>query len=340
MTDTTPALAAPLPRPGPRLSHLVPPRAGPARLRLVGERHLPAPQLGPRDRRAPPDHAASRSGWCRATSARTASGSSGTATRPATSPGRGWQPRSSGGTPEPLCRGPARRLGRRPGARARADGRPAISGRDGFALYVTEADGIDAAPAAEPGIDPPRRQQRDGPRRHRARRGLSADERLVAIEHGEHGDLIHPALRVLDARTGAVVADLEDAGKELVAFAWSPVPGDERLAIGHERRGERAPAIWEPRTGRVTDLALPWERLTEVADWWPDGSAVLLVELDDGRDRLHRYDLADGRITALPTTARLDDRRSRPARTEPSGTGSRPASTRASSSRSAARSPS
>lgn len=133
--------------------------------------------------------------------------------------------------------------------------------------------------------------------------GLSADERLLVIEHGEHGDLIHAALRVLDAATGAVVADLEDPGRELVAFAWSPVPGDERLAIGHERRGERAPAIWEPRTGTVTDLALPWERYTEVTDWWPDGSAVLLAELADGRHRLHRYDLATGALTLLPTNA-------------------------------------
>ncbi|MEO7664386.1 MAG: prolyl oligopeptidase family serine peptidase [Candidatus Limnocylindrales bacterium] len=178
----------------------------------------------------------------------------------------------------------------------------AISGRDGFALYSTEADGTT-------------RRLRQGPdsiilggacamvRGGTELAGLSADERLVCIEHGEHGDLIHAALRVLDARTGEVVADLEDEGKELLAFAWSPVPGDERLAIGHERRGERAPAIWEPRTGAVTELALPWEHFTEVADWWPDATAVLLVELVDGRHRLHRYDLGSGMITTLDTRA-------------------------------------
>jgi dienelactone hydrolase len=106
---------------------------------------------------------------------------------------------------------------------------------------------------------------------------------------------------VLDARTGAVLADLEDPGRELLAFAWSPVPGDPRLAIGHERQGERAPAIWDPLTGSVVDLVLPWDHFTEVVDWWLDASAVLLVELVDGRDRLHRYDLATGNITTLPT---------------------------------------
>ena len=131
--------------------------------------------------------------------------------------------------------------------------------------------------------------------------GLSADERLICVEHGEHGDLIHAALRVVDARSGEVVGELEDAGKALCAFAWSPIPGDDRLAIGHERRGERRPAIWAPRTGTITELELPWDRFTEVSDWWPDASALLLVELFEGRDRLHRFDLATGQLTLLPT---------------------------------------
>jgi pimeloyl-ACP methyl ester carboxylesterase len=130
--------------------------------------------------------------------------------------------------------------------------------------------------------------------------GLSADERLICLEHAEHGDLIHPALRVLEAATGEVVADLRDDGLALGAFAWSPIAGDTRLAIGHERGGERAPAIWDVGTGEVADLALPWDRPTEVADWWPDGSALLLVELREGRHRLHRYDLASTALEELP----------------------------------------
>lgn len=130
---------------------------------------------------------------------------------------------------------------------------------------------------------------------------LSADESLLCLEHAEHGDLLHPALRVVDAATGATVAELRDEGKALAAFAWSPILGDRRLAIGHERRGERAPAIWDVATGAVTDLRIPWDRYTEVTDWWPDGSAVLLVELRNGRHRLHRYDLANGRLTELPS---------------------------------------
>ena len=132
---------------------------------------------------------------------------------------------------------------------------------------------------------------------------LSADETLACIEHAEHGDLIHLALRIIDARTGASVADLRDEGMALNAFAWSPIPGDQRLAIGHERRGERAPAIWDVATGTVADLKVPWDRLTEVTDWWPDGSAVLLVDLHNGRHRLHRYELASDALTEIPSRA-------------------------------------
>ena len=74
-----------------------------------------------------------------------------------------------------------------------------------------------------------------------------------------------------------MVADLRDEGRALCAFAWSPIPGDPRLAIGHERRGERAPAIWNVETGEVVDLPIPWDRLTEIACWWPDAKSAAPV---------------------------------------------------------------
>jgi dipeptidyl aminopeptidase/acylaminoacyl peptidase len=176
----------------------------------------------------------------------------------------------------------------------------AVSDRSGFAVYAAEGNG----PARL--LSRHRESIELGGANAMVQGGvelgaLSADETLACLEHAEHGDLIHQALRVIDARTGATVADLRDEGMALNAFAWSPIPGDQRLAIGHERRGERAPAIWDLSTGTVTDLRIPWDRLTEVADWWPDASAVLLAELRDGRHRLHRYELATGRITDIET---------------------------------------
>ena len=130
---------------------------------------------------------------------------------------------------------------------------------------------------------------------------LSADDRLLVLEHAEHGDVLHTALRVLDVVTGETVADLRDEGEELVSFAWSPVAGDDRLAIGTERGGERAPAIWHVRTGRVEMLETGLDGLVEATDWWPDGSALLLVQLVNGRDRLLRYEIATATSVLLDT---------------------------------------
>jgi dipeptidyl aminopeptidase/acylaminoacyl peptidase len=204
-----------------------------------------------------------------------------------------------GGTAEPLLEGAP--IGWDGGiALGRARTVAAIADRESFALWVSEAGGPVRRIASSPEaieLGGSNAMVRGG----NAVGALSADETLVAVEHADHGDLLHPALRVLDARTGAVVADLRDDGLALAALAWSPIPGDQRLAIGHERRGERQPAIWDARSGEVRDLDLPWERLTEVTDWWPDGTALLLVELRDGRHVLHRYDLGTDTVTDLPT---------------------------------------
>ncbi|MCS7006925.1 MAG: prolyl oligopeptidase family serine peptidase, partial [Thermoleophilia bacterium] len=173
----------------------------------------------------------------------------------------------------------------------------ALSGEHGFAVYVA----LDGTPAREllrseealriGGVD-------EG---GYLRAGLSADGELLCLEHAEHGDLLHPALRVVDARSGETVAELRDEGLSLQARCWSPLSGDERLAVSHERAGDELPAVWEPRTGTLRELRLEARGPTWVADWWPDGSALLLVERVEGRDRLLRYDLAHEDATVLPT---------------------------------------
>src|SRR5262249_20658149 len=79
--------------------------------------------------------------------------------------------------------------------------------------------------------------------------GLSADGSLVCVTHAEHGDILHEALRVFEAETGTVRADLLDPGASLVPGAWSPVPGDQRLAITSELGAFERPAIWDLSTG-------------------------------------------------------------------------------------------
>jgi pimeloyl-ACP methyl ester carboxylesterase len=131
------------------------------------------------------------------------------------------------------------------------------------------------------------------------RGGLSADGRLLCIQHAEHGDEIHEALRVIDPRTGGVIAELVDEGMSLVASVWSPIAGDGRLAIVHEREGVPAPAIWEPETSGWTAIETGLDGDVAVADWWPDASALLLLQLHDGRHQLHRYDVATGELTRI-----------------------------------------
>jgi dipeptidyl aminopeptidase/acylaminoacyl peptidase len=129
---------------------------------------------------------------------------------------------------------------------------------------------------------------------------LSEDESLVAINHSEHGDSRHMALRVVRP-DGSTVADLWDGpGKGLGAIAFSPVTGDQRLLVEHERHGRSESLIWDPTSGEVLEIAL--DLPGEVgADWYPDASALLVAHSHHARDELYRYDLADGSLTRIDT---------------------------------------
>ena len=130
--------------------------------------------------------------------------------------------------------------------------------------------------------------------------GLSRDERLFAIEHAEHGDAIHPALRVLETETGNAVADLWDGeGFGLHTACWSPVEGDQRVAIVHERGDVLRPAIWDPEAGERTDLELHLPGDVTVMDWWPDASALLLLHQSNGRSELFRFTVATGELARV-----------------------------------------
>lgn len=170
-----------------------------------------------------------------------------------------------------------------------------ISDDEGFAIWVS----LEGGPAKE--IHRHREAVRIGGGEFASgfnRAGLSADGSLLCLSHCESGDLIHPALRVVEARTGRTVGEQLDEGLALTASCWAPVAGDQRLVIVHEREGEERPAIWNLETGERTDLKLEVPGLVDVQDWWPDGSAILLVVLFEGRDRLFRYEL--GTADAIP----------------------------------------
>ncbi|HWB72750.1 MAG TPA: prolyl oligopeptidase family serine peptidase [Egibacteraceae bacterium] len=133
--------------------------------------------------------------------------------------------------------------------------------------------------------------------------GLSKDATLLAVTHAEHGDTLHPALRMVDAVTGEPVAELWDGEGNTVAPAgWSRVRGDQRLAILADRSGRLRPEIWTPATGQRVPLELDLPGEVWVADWWPDASALLLAHDHLGRTQLHRYDLGAARTERLDLT--------------------------------------
>jgi dipeptidyl aminopeptidase/acylaminoacyl peptidase len=131
---------------------------------------------------------------------------------------------------------------------------------------------------------------------------LSRDEQLLAIMHSEHGDSRHPAVRVLDAgrdTTGTAVAEKGDGpGKGLTVLGFSPIEGDHRLLLTHERRGREELLIWDVTADTETELALelPGEL---IAGWYPDGTALLVLHCHCARTTAHRYDLITGELTAL-----------------------------------------
>ncbi|GAA0372569.1 prolyl oligopeptidase family serine peptidase [Streptomyces blastmyceticus] len=175
-------------------------------------------------------------------------------------------------------------------------------GRDGTAVVGRSTDkGGSTVHVARPGAEPVEIYH------HEESAGvgdLSHDGTLIAIEHTEHGDAMHSAIRIV--RTdGTTVAELDDTrgGTEelgLTAMGFAPVDGDCRLLVGHQRRGRWEPMLWDAATGEETALALDLPGDLH-ADWYPDGSALLVEHSYRARSELWRYDLAGGGLSRLDT---------------------------------------
>ncbi|MDH6111571.1 dipeptidyl aminopeptidase/acylaminoacyl peptidase [Kitasatospora sp. MAP12-15] len=140
---------------------------------------------------------------------------------------------------------------------------------------------------------------------------LSHDCALLAIDHTEHGDAMHRAIRVVRTADGAAVAELDEVtGRQdprgLACLGFAPVPGDSRLLVAHQRRGRWEPMLWDPLTGTETELELRTADGAELpgdvsAQWHPDARALLVEHEFEARSELFRYDLADGTLTRLDT---------------------------------------
>ncbi|KAA9154063.1 S9 family peptidase [Amycolatopsis acidicola] len=130
---------------------------------------------------------------------------------------------------------------------------------------------------------------------------LSRDESLLAIAHSEHGDSRHPAVRVLSTGDFSAVAEKWDGeGKGLDPLEFSPVAGDQRLLVLHERRGREELLIWDVAEDTETELELDLPGEVS-AGWYPEADALLVVHFHEGRSSLYRYELATGELSSLDT---------------------------------------
>jgi dipeptidyl aminopeptidase/acylaminoacyl peptidase len=130
--------------------------------------------------------------------------------------------------------------------------------------------------------------------------GLSRDERFFALSHSEHGDSRNRAVRILDLDGTRIAEKWDGTGKGLQVSRWSPISGDQRLIVLHERDGILRPLIWDVANDREEQIVLdlPGEVF---ADWYPDARSLLIGHDHRGRTELYRYDLSTKRTDRLPT---------------------------------------
>ena len=119
-------------------------------------------------------------------------------------------------------------------------------------------------------------------------RGLSSNGQLISILHTEHGDYRHPAARIMRL-DGTVVADRWDGNTALMDVGgWSPVGSPPQLVLFREAEGWRAPWLWTPENNAIRDLAVGVPGETRMAAWYPDGSALVVIQESRGRSTPYR----------------------------------------------------
>lgn len=132
--------------------------------------------------------------------------------------------------------------------------------------------------------------------------GLSRDEQYLVISHSEHGDNRHPALRVVTTTGETVTEKWDGKGKGLDAIGFSPVEGDPRLLVLHERHGREELLIWDVVADTETEISLDLPGELN-ATWYPDGRSLLVVHTHQARNTLHRYEIETDSLSLLDTPA-------------------------------------
>jgi dipeptidyl aminopeptidase/acylaminoacyl peptidase len=109
------------------------------------------------------------------------------------------------------------------------------------------------------------------------------------------------SLLAFDTIRRTQIAELWDGpGTSIRPELFSPVPGDDRLLAVTNRTGIDRPLLWNPRTGERVDFPLDdLDGETDLWDWSPDGSQLLLSQISRAVQHFYLYHLGTGTRTPL-----------------------------------------
>jgi dienelactone hydrolase len=129
---------------------------------------------------------------------------------------------------------------------------------------------------------------------------LSATGENAVIISTERTTYQYNILLAFDLVHGCRMSELAEAGAGLMAFGFSPVPGDLRLIGTSTGTGYNRPFIWDLHTDRREDIYLPdFEGDVTISDWSEDGNRILLARNYLAVQQLAIYDLNQKTLTRL-----------------------------------------
>jgi dipeptidyl aminopeptidase/acylaminoacyl peptidase len=129
---------------------------------------------------------------------------------------------------------------------------------------------------------------------------LSYGGEIGVITSTERTTFQHNGLVAFETASGKRIGELWEEGSSLMAFGFSPLPGDFRLLATSTLTGYNRPFIWNPVSGERTELSLPdlsgdiWPM-----EWSTGGKRILLRQSQLAIQRLAVYDTTTGRVTRL-----------------------------------------
>jgi dipeptidyl aminopeptidase/acylaminoacyl peptidase len=167
------------------------------------------------------------------------------------------------------------------------DGRSAhmgitVPGADGFDSYVVD---ISGGVPQKPRMINRSSKTASGPY-------FSHDGRVCLVVSAERYGGLDFTMTAFDSSTGRKLGELADDSSRVEPAEFSPLPGDQRVLAMSNRSGATRPLIWDPLSGKRTDLDIPAIEGDVVGmGWSPDARSVLLCQTHRATTRLWTCDV-------------------------------------------------